>query len=234
MAKLTIKPLPSLGRLDYYKTGILSKSGLWEFKAKLEGQKLMKAKPETLRFGQLFHEAIYEPALFVSTDEYIRARVTANPKNSDVKLIYHVCRMAEAAKKDLILAQFLKDKNSKFEQPVWALINDVPIQIKMDCFNGRYIHDAKSTACNTFDSFLQTCVEYGYFEQAALYKMVSGAKNMYFLGVSKSEPHKTFPVDCSKFKKEMKEATENILFLIETYCKLNKKYVENSLKNWKP
>lgn len=229
MAKPTIQPLPSLGRLDYYKTGILSKSGLWEFKAKLEGQKLMKAKPETLRFGQLFHEAIYEPTLFVSSDEYIRARATANPKNSEVKLIYHVCRMAEAAKKDLILAQFLKHKEARFEQPRWALVNGVPIQIKMDCFIPNNIHDAKSTACTTYDAFVQSCSEYGYWEQAALYKMVSGVKNMYFLGVAKAEPHKTFPVDCSKFKAEMKAAQANILGLIDMYCQVKPNYCKTAL-----
>lgn len=230
MAKIEIKPLPDLGRLDYYKTGLLSKSSLWDFKAKLEGQKLMKAKPETLRFGQLFHEAIYEPSSFVASDEYIKAKVTAKPKNEDVKLINHVERMAEAAKKDLILNQFLKSKEIYFERPMWALINGAPIQIKMDCFNGKYIHDAKSTACTSYDQFISSCIEYGYFEQAALYKMVSGAKNMYLLGVGKSEPHKTYPVDCSKFKAEMKAAEANILGLIDMYCQVKPSYCKNALK----
>jgi hypothetical protein len=203
----------------YYTNPIISNSGLGSFKSKLIGTQGMKAGFATLLFGQLMHMAIYEP------EEYNKAE-----KMPSDKLTRQCERMAEAARKTPVLAGFLKDKRTVYEKPYYAIINGVPVKVKPDALLGKIGHDAKSTACRTFDEFISKFVEYGYWRQAALYMDATGGRNWLFTGITKSEPHKTFLVDCSKFKAEVKAGRIEYLELLRLYVQYHPDYLKKAFE----
>lgn len=208
----------------YYTNPIISNSGLGSFWAKLIGIQGMKAGEQTLRFGQLMHLGLYEAEAF---------RKAEMPACS--KTLNKLNRMIAAGRKTPVLSGFLKNKATVYEKPYYAIINGVPVKVKPDAFipNSRLGHDAKSTATNSLKAFYESMLEYKYFRQAALYMDATGAKNWYFTGISKTEPHQTFIIDCSKYKGEVKQGRIEYLELLRLYVQYHPNYLQNAYKELK-
>lgn len=212
----------------YYTNPIISNSGLGSFWCKLIGTQAMKAKPETLRFGNLMHLGLYQQYEFMSSKEYVDFY---SRQNIGYDKTFRQCeRMIEAGRKTPVLGGFLKNKATIYEKPYYAIINGVPVKVKPDAFipKSRLGHDAKSTATNSLEAFLVSMKEYGYWRQAALYMDATGAKNWYFTAICKAEPHKTFIIDCSKYKAEVQQGRIEYLEFLRLYVQYHPNYLKNA------
>lgn len=223
--KISVVPVDSsfLDPEEYYRNPIVSNSGLGAFLSKVTDSQGMNAKPETLRFGQLMHLGLYEYDEFKQSPEAL---------SEPTKSFRQCLRMIEAGRKTPVLSGFLKNPNTVYEVPYYAIINGVPVKVKPDAFiqTTRFGHDAKSTATTKLDDFIESFKKYGYWRQAALYTLATLGKNWYFTGISKTEPHKTFIVDCSKFKAEMKQGRIEAIELLRMYSELHPNYIETAKK----
>jgi hypothetical protein len=190
----------------------------------------MKAKAATLRTGQLLHLATYQPLEFNATDEVTNCLRRGTEHLYTINLVQRMAREAKA--KCPVLKSFLEGKNTAYERPVAAYIEklDLYVKVKPDAmlFNRSnkptYLHDLKSTACNNRAAFLDTFKTYGYWRQTVLYKAATGAKNMFFTGVSKSEPHQIWTINTADYKPELKRAKAELLDIFDTYLQLNSKH----------
>lgn len=200
---------------QYYSNPIISNSGLGAFWAKLSDSSGMSAKPETLIFGQNMHLGIYEPEKLI---------------HQDTKEFRKCLRMVEAGRKTPVLSGFLKNKETVYEKPYYALIDGVPVKVKPDAFipKSRLGHDAKSTATNSLEAFLESMKKYGYWRQAALYMDATGGRNWYFTAISKTEPHKTFIVDCKQYKAEVKQGRIEYREFLRLFVKYNPNYLKEA------
>jgi hypothetical protein len=224
----------------YYKSPLLSNSAVSAFYAELLGLRGMKAKAATLRTGQLLHLATYQEADFIATAEVTDLKAGGD---ANIKTLNLVQRMAAAAKHPIsgcpVLRSFLNNKLTRYEVPVAALLDKpaVYFKVKPDAalYNRAgtkitYLHDLKSTATTNKTAFLETFTEYGYWRQAFIYMFVTGAKNMFFTGVSKAEPHQIYTVDCKNYKAEIAEAKQQMLSAIETWLEAHPKHLERCQK----
>lgn len=219
--KIELLNADHLDHSQYYSNPIISNSGLGGFYNKLTDAKAMNAKPETLFFGQLMHLGLYEAEAYANT-----------PKTLPAKLQAQCERMIAAGRKTPVLSGFLKDKRTVFEKPFYAIINGVPVKVKPDAFipNSRLGHDAKSTAKTTLEGCLESMEEFRYWRQAALYTDATGGKNWLFTFITKSEPCKTFLVDCSKHKDKIKEGREEYQELLKLYAEMHPDYISKAKK----
>lgn len=221
------------GVADYFAAPVLSNS-------RLKGA-ILKASPETLRTGQLLHLAVYEPDAFKSSAEYVAYATTAVPTPA-ARQMQLVLRMAATARGNAIVGYFLDNPAARFEQEVYALLSAVPglankvaIPFRMKADSLLYTcpqrlkcktaQDLKSTATRTREAFIATFDEYGYWMQAHIYQLITGAKKFYFIGVSKSEPHQTFTVDTSKHPEQMAEAKRLFPLMLRRYLEQNPDYL---------
>lgn len=224
------------GVADYFAAPVLSNS-------RLKGAILI-ASPETLRTGQLLHLAVYEPQLFSSSPEAVRFQTNGLPPvdKATARQISLVLGMATAARANPLVSHFLASPAAVFEREIYALLTAVPglpnkttipFRMKADgllytcpaLLQCKAAQDLKSTACKTKAAFLATFDEYGYWMQAHIYKLITGAKKFYFIGVSKSEPHQTFTVDTSKHPEQMAEAKRLFPLMLRRYLELNPGYL---------
>ena len=72
---------------------------------------------------------------------------------------------------------------------------------------------------------MATFDDYGYWMQAHIYKLITGAKKFYFIGVSKSEPHQTFTVDVAQHPAQMAEAKRLFPMMLRRHIDLNPDYL---------
>lgn len=213
----------------YYKSPLLSNSECSKLYAELQGVPGMKAKAATLRTGQLLHLAIYQEPDFIATPEF---RDTAlGLDGASPVTINLVQRMARAAKdKCPVLRSFLNNKTVRFEEPIAVYFANLGcyVKVKPDASTRNragkivYLHDAKSTATTSLAAFLETFKTYGYWRQAVLYMAATGAKNMFFTGISKSEPHQVWTVSAKEHKAELAAAKAELLDIIDAFLQFNK------------
>lgn len=240
---MKIKHLKITGVADYFAAPVLSNSSL-------KGA-ILKASADTLRTGQLLHLAVYEPDLFKASSEY-KAFPNTNPVA--YKRMQLVLRMADAARKNPLVSHFLEHPAAVFEKEFWVLITHipglpkntaVPFRMKADALlyhtpktKGKPLpaptyckagQDLKSTSARTKAEFLAVFEEYGYWDQAATYQLITGARKFYFIGVTKSEPHQTFTVSVSDYPAEMKAAKARLAPRICAHLEANPDWLAKSL-----
>jgi hypothetical protein len=225
------KPLQLIKPADYYTVDLLSNSGLSKFEAKIYDLPGFNVNPATLRKGSLTHLATYQQEEFFKESEAIDFLLHKSPSNDT--LVREVLRLSEVARNTPMVQYFLKNAATIYEQDFYCLINGIPFKVKPDAMlqiRAGFINDLKTTACRTREEFLSKFEEYKYWRQAWLYLKGTGCANFSFLGVSKTRPGTTFLVDVKNHKKEMKEAGEEALELLDMYVKLHPNYISNSLK----
>lgn len=225
-------PLQLRKKADYYSLPLISNSGLSQFYAKLFELPAFSVSAATLRKGQLVHQATYEEGEFHCCPEFT-AYCKKEADGKTESLIWEVERLAAIARSSPIIAFYLKHKLAQFEVDWFALIDGVPVKVKPDAMIPNHLNDLKTTACQSRDEFISYFDEYGYFRQAAMYLEATGCKNFTFLGVSKTRLGNTFLVDVKDFKKQMKDAREEVHERIRLYVKHNPKYIQESLKLFK-
>lgn len=234
---LTTRPAP-----DYYAVPVLSTSAIKQVRPDYIG---MSAKPETLRFGQLLHLAVYEPHKLLGTPEF-----AAHHQGQPSSATRQINRMVQACRSNPLLNTLLGAKNVQYEQEIFSLLTvpglDEPVPYKMKADLLQYHttkprnpiiapvtrcklgQDLKSTSARTFEEFVAACTKFDYWLQAYAYMLVTGAKEFYFTGVTKSEPHKTFTVDVSKYPAEMAAAAKVFPMLVRRYVEQNPRYVQEA------
>jgi len=197
--------------MDYYKVERLSASLINRFYSDtfLTGF-VPGPTAATLDGGNAFHLMTYQPDI---SNSYINC--------ISLKEIAMFSRMATVARKTPVISAFIKNKNTEYEKEYFFDIAGMPFKAKLDAVLPLYWHDLKSTACKTESSFKEAFFNFGYDRQAAIYMTATG-KYGYFTGVSKTEPHSTFLIDTSKYKKDIKKALEAVIELGQMYLKLNK------------
>ena len=221
------------GVADYFAAPVLSNS-------RLKGA-VMKASPETLRTGQLLHMAVYEPEAFSSSPEHVAYTTTAVATPA-ARQMQQILRLAAVSRANPLVSHFLSSPAAVFEREIYALLTAVPglpnktavpFRMKADgllytcpaLLQCKAAQDLKSTACKTKAAFLATFDDYGYWMQAHIYKLITGAKKFYFIGVSKSEPHLTFTVDVAQHPEKMAEAKRLFPMMLRRHIELNPEYL---------
>lgn len=226
------------GVADYFAAPVLSNS-------RLKGE-ILKASPATLRTGQLLHAAVYEPHIFKASPEHLAYSATAVATPA-ARQMQQILRLAAVARANPLISHFLASPNAIFEREIYTLLTAVPgfppavavpFRMKADgllytcpaLLKCKAVQDLKSTACKTKAAFLATFDEYGYWMQAHIYQLITGAKNFYFIGVSKSEPHQTFTVDTGDHREEMAAAKRLFPMLLRRYIETNPRYIGQAQK----
>jgi len=77
--------------------------------------------------------------------------------------------------------------------------------------------DLKTTVCKTFEEFVQSAIDYGYFRQGETYKAAEKLKDFIFVGIQKVPPHNIYILDVSLYPEETKYAIQELEFLLYFY-----------------
>ncbi len=116
------------------------------------------------------------------------------------------------------------DAYSEFEDSHYELmalkkINGVPCKSKGDvvCNNSDYVKDLKTTKDAELGAFKESCENYGYYRQAAMYCHMFGKKKFKFIVVQKTRPYYVGVYEVSKEK--LKQGWTEVQALLEVYKK---------------
>jgi len=101
-------------------------------------------------------------------------------------------------------------------------LNGVLVNLTPDANGLTIIIDLKTTACDSFDKFLASCIKYGYFRQGKTYSIALRAtglsiKEYWIIGIEKNLPHKVFLVHINEYKEWMTYVERELEFLLYFY-----------------
>jgi hypothetical protein len=82
---------------------------------------------------------------------------------------------------------------------------------------GRHGGDIKTTSTTSYTEFIHCMQKYGYWRQALVYMLLDNLDTFVFYAVQKKSPFNVFVVDVSRFPKQMKQAEEELKFLLYFY-----------------
>jgi hypothetical protein len=109
-------------------------------------------------------------------------------------------------------------KGAKYELQAYGKLFGVYIRATYDVLKGKeWIADLKTTSCETEEEFIEKAIEYDYPRQGVLYQLVSGAKEVFFVAISKKKPHNIFIFRLNDYPKLKKQALNELKFLLWYY-----------------
>lgn len=179
-----------------------SHSGLSVIFNSICGFKQFSGGEQFLTFGNALHERWL-------VNSYTR-KVTAD----ESKLLLG---MIKALQKHVIACALIKD--SEREQKIYDKLNGVEVAMILDIKQVRKKTgaDLKTTACKTYQDFLDSAIKYGYFRQGKTYKLGARLSHFYFIGVSKLPPHPVFILYVNDHPEEEAYAEQELKFLLYFY-----------------
>jgi hypothetical protein len=107
--------------------------------------------------------------------------------------------------------------DAEVEQFVWGLVFGHLMHGTIDLMKGKKGGDIKTTSTTSLLEFIYSMVKYGYFRQALVYMILANLDTFIFYAVQKRPPYKVFVVDVSKFPNEMRQAENELKFLLYYY-----------------
>lgn len=199
--------------------------------AYLSGQKDFN---EAFAIGDAVHKGILEPhklkmavwdnSMLPSPDQTLRANVNKEwlnkfkEKNTDSIILtskeYNdVMGMIDSInRREEVMSEI---RGAKYETIALKWINGVPCKAKADIIQGSTIIDIKTTNNVELNDFKNSCIDYGYFRQAAFYLNMFNASKFKFIVVEKSAPYRVAMYEMSI--ESINKGWNEIVSLLETY-----------------
>lgn len=203
-------------KIDYFKKPGISNSFLGDLNNLILGRSLFKCSPETLEFGSQVHECLLESVIYsekIGTPSYI-------------KNLLRIKEMEKSARRNSLLALFLNDPKTLFEQEIFFNTMGIDCKLKADIICGKVVGDLKTTDARTREEFQARAIEYGYNRQGAFYLDGTGCKRFIIFAIAKKYPHPTFTYVLEYDSLELAEGRTQYQYLIEEYKKLSTEQLE--------
>lgn len=209
--------------MGYFDKDAVSNSRLGLVDSLINGKSIIKAKAETLLFGNMIHESILEPEVY--------AWKMANNEPGYKFLRFKVKSMHDSAMKNILLVHYLNHPNIKkeFEGDFIDPISGEPCKFKADIIIPSIGADLKTTDALTRQDFEARIFEYGYDRQAAFYLdglTINGTQidKFTFIAIAKRAPHPTFTYTFDRDSEVIQNGRKKYQHLIGEYLKIKDKY----------
>jgi len=187
-------------------TGPLTKntsySGLAVIRRMLLSQPQFRGSEEFLREGNALHEKFL-----------LRKSTIALPEDKHTTINL----MVEKLDSHPVVRALVAD--SVREEKLYVKLNGIQFAFILDIHQkSRKIgSDLKTTKCKTFQSFVSSAIEYGYFKQAVAYIIAAKLKNFFFIGIQKEPPFNIYILDVHQYQDELAYAERELEFLLYFY-----------------
>lgn len=184
--------------------------------------------------GDAVHKGILEPhklkmavwnnSMLPSPDQTMRANVNKEwfkkfqADNTDSIILHEkdyndVMGMIDSINRREEVMQDIR--GARYETIALKWVNGIPCKAKADIIKGSTIIDIKTTNNIELNDFKHSCIDYGYFRQAAFYLNMFNADKFKFIVVEKNAPYRVAVYEMSL--ESINRGWNEIVSLLETY-----------------